>query len=632
MRGDREKTASRLGVLVACALVAGCALGNVEGNDAATNQEDASAVDSPAVESDTSPANDAPDSGSTGPDASDAPDPSLPADASAVDAIAVDIAPLDASPLDVASPDVPRLDVPSPDTAVRDVPPLDVPAPDVALPDVPAIDRPPLPDVPAIDAPPPLDVPVVEVGIMCPPTQTLCGGLCATLATDPMNCGACGRVCAAGYICSMGSCSAICAAGLTQCGASCVNLAADTANCGACGMSCPAPSGSVATCVSSTCGLQCMPGYGNCNGTTVDGCETALNSTPTRCGSCATNCPVPTGGSATCSGGVCGTACPSGRSNCGGACVATNTAANCGSCGRTCLAPTGGSVSCLPFLNLCNPTCPGSQTVCGGNPPPFGLGGGACRDLDADVGNCGACGHRCPAAPAGGTMSCAGGVCTSACPASQVLCAGSCVAGPCTSFTGYDVAGTSPQAWVEACSAPGYETDLAGTDDSRRSLNLPFAFTYWGSVVAAGTSTTISSNGWYSLVAATTSVLPTSFPGTGAPNGTLTPHGDDLTFMNSNSSPRAVCWVTLGTAPNRQFVVEWSHAAYYSTETSGDLMFEVVLTETTNTIDFIYNRMNGISAATTGIENVAGTQVATPCGSGTSCALGANRAVRFTPR
>ncbi len=626
MPADREKTASRLGALLACVLVAGCALGNVEGNDAATTPEDAGALDGPAKESDTSPENDAPDSGTADPDASDATDTSVPTDAR--DASAVDVAPLDVPPLDV-----PGLDAPSPDTTVRDVPLLDVP-PDIALPDVPAIDRPPLPDVPAIDRPTLPDVPVVDVGIMCPPTQTLCGGLCATLGTDPMNCGACGRVCAAGYICSMGSCSAICAAGLTQCGASCVNLAADTANCGACGMTCLAPPGSVATCVASTCGLQCMPGYGNCNGTTVDGCETALNTTPTRCGSCTTSCPVPTGGSATCSAGVCGVACSSGRSNCGGACVATNTVANCGSCGRTCLAPTGGSVSCLPFLNLCTPTCPGSQTVCGAS-SPLGLGGGACRDLGSDVSNCGACGNRCPAAPAGGTMSCVGGVCTSGCPSSQVLCAGACVAGPCTSFTGYDVAGTSPQAWVEACATPGFETDLAGTDDSRRSLNLPFAFTYWGAVVAAGTSTTISSNGWYSLVAATSSLLPTSFPGTGAPNGTLMPHGDDLTFMNGNSSPRAVCWVTLGAAPNRQFVVEWSHAAYYSMDSpgyTGDLMFEVVLTETTNTIDFIYNRMNGISAAMTGIENVAGTQVVTPCGSGTSCALGANRAVRFTPR
>jgi len=38
------------------------------------------------------------------------------------------------------------------------------------------------------------------------PSGTLCGGACVTLATDPANCGACGRACDAGETCSSGSC------------------------------------------------------------------------------------------------------------------------------------------------------------------------------------------------------------------------------------------------------------------------------------------------------------------------------------------------------------------------------------------------------------------------------------------
>jgi len=38
------------------------------------------------------------------------------------------------------------------------------------------------------------------------PGGTLCGGACVTLATDPSNCGACGRACGAGETCSGGTC------------------------------------------------------------------------------------------------------------------------------------------------------------------------------------------------------------------------------------------------------------------------------------------------------------------------------------------------------------------------------------------------------------------------------------------
>jgi hypothetical protein len=42
--------------------------------------------------------------------------------------------------------------------------------------------------------------------VVCTADQTTCGGACASLASDPANCGACGRTCGAGQSCQAGLC------------------------------------------------------------------------------------------------------------------------------------------------------------------------------------------------------------------------------------------------------------------------------------------------------------------------------------------------------------------------------------------------------------------------------------------
>src|SRR5579862_5120084 len=49
---------------------------------------------------------------------------------------------------------------------------------------------------------------------ICSASQLVCAGACVDPAQDPANCGACGTVCAAGRVCSVGRCAASCAAGL----------------------------------------------------------------------------------------------------------------------------------------------------------------------------------------------------------------------------------------------------------------------------------------------------------------------------------------------------------------------------------------------------------------------------------
>jgi len=49
------------------------------------------------------------------------------------------------------------------------------------------------------------------------PRQT-CGGSCVDLASNPNQCGSCGKVCPSPQVCSKGSCAASCDSGLTSCG------------------------------------------------------------------------------------------------------------------------------------------------------------------------------------------------------------------------------------------------------------------------------------------------------------------------------------------------------------------------------------------------------------------------------
>jgi hypothetical protein len=69
--------------------------------------------------------------------------------------------------------------------------------------------------------------------ITCPGTQTQCGRTCSTLATDSLNCGACGNVCGDGLKCSNGECAATCGQGTLACGNDCIDPQTSQTNCGA---------------------------------------------------------------------------------------------------------------------------------------------------------------------------------------------------------------------------------------------------------------------------------------------------------------------------------------------------------------------------------------------------------------
>ena len=170
-----------------------------------------------------------------------------------------------------------------------------------------------------------------------------------------------------------------------------------------------------------------------------------------------------------------------------------------------------------------------------------------------------------------------------------------------------------------SCS-PGYTTATAtgtitpgGTDignhcdDCFTQVNLPFPVNVYGapqSVAYAG------SNGDLQLIATPGDKLfywqecvPVT-PDQGGPfNNTLFPYYDDL--RTDETGVCADCGIftqTLGTAPNRQFVIRWK-TTYFNHPGEGTAEFQVVLTEGSGTLSAIYGTtVNQGAEATSGIQ------------------------------
>lgn len=161
-------------------------------------------------------------------------------------------------------------------------------------------------------------------------------------------------------------------------------------------------------------------------------------------------------------------------------------------------------------------------------------------------------------------------------------------------------------------------------DDTHTQVTLPFAFTFYGQPY---TQAWLSSNGMLSFTGQHADFDAVPLPDPNLPNAAIYPFWDDL-ILDGQS---VVSSKVTGTAPNRQFTVEWYQAYLYGQATR--VTFTVTLHEN-GSIVFNYTGIdaNGHdqgSGAGVGIENGTG-------GAATQFAyhqtlLATNKAITFTP-
>ncbi|MBI5535713.1 MAG: hypothetical protein HY898_23480 [Deltaproteobacteria bacterium] len=300
---------------------------------------------------------------------------------------------------------------------------------------------------------------------------------CETDITSSLShCGDCGSSCVLAHAvssCSAGTCTIVsCNAGYADCDGDAAtgceaNTLADPMHCGSCGTVCPAQ-GATAVCNAGVCGVSnCPQGKADCDGVSGNGCEVDTTASSQHCGFCKNSCAFPNA-TAKCVNSACQIdQCNPGYGNCDGSQAngcETSTAGStlhCGSCGHACSAGANASVACVS--GGCVQVCNGGFGNCDGND-----GNGCEADLVHSAQHCGLCTISCQAAH--GTAGCANGHCTvTSCVSGWTDCDGTASNG-CETSTGAscssapNACGQTNSGWIDCsgCNAstpsdpPGY--------------------------------------------------------------------------------------------------------------------------------------------------------------------------------
>lgn len=113
-------------------------------------------------------------------------------------------------------------------------------------------------------------------------------------------------------------------------------------------------------------------------------------------------------------------------------------------------------------------------------------------------------------------------------------------------------------------------------DDGYWQVSLPFPFTFYGVTYQQGDPIYVSTNGYINFMTGSSEWVNSCIPSRGAPNGAIYAFWDDMVVDSPASSVRTEL---VGTAPNRQFVIEWRNVRFYG-DSNRRLSFEIVLSET----------------------------------------------------
>jgi hypothetical protein len=163
----------------------------------------------------------------------------------------------------------------------------------------------------------------------------------------------------------------------------------------------------------------------------------------------------------------------------------------------------------------------------------------------------------------------------------------------------------------------GANLSFSNTDDAVVFVELPFSLSLFRDIYLAGSKISIATNGYLSLetlanaefqnasLPAQTVTRSTGSTGT-VPPSLIAPFWDDLVLHTTSK----VAARTVGIAPNRQFVVEWSNMSILDEEgrdLNASITFEAILFEGSNDIQFVYENTTGPrsdgSGATIGVQD-----------------------------
>ncbi len=206
---------------------------------------------------------------------------------------------------------------------------------------------------------------------------------------SPAHCGMCGNLCTTSGgtpVCRAGVCGiGACAPGRGDCdGTEANGCETDTqsspTHCGACGRACSLPS-ATAGCTGGRCVVSaCNGGFADCDGAPDNGCETDIRTTPTACGACGRVCGLPNA-TAGCVGGQCSVAaCGPGFADCDGNPVngcevdLRVSPLHCGACGTRCTSNVCREGACQVFGGAYETSDPPCASCHNANPLSGGCG------------------------------------------------------------------------------------------------------------------------------------------------------------------------------------------------------------------------------------------------------------------
>jgi hypothetical protein len=290
-----------------------------------------------------------------------------------------------------------------------------------------------------------------------------------------------------------------CPQGQERCGDLCTPVQSDPTHCGSCGTNCTTLANvdpGLAVCVGGRCDLThaCRSGFADCDHDTANGCEADLTA-PTHCGRCDVTCSGDTSMcamTATGDGGheyACSNGCTSlTPTRCGKTCVQTDSdPLHCGSCTGACTMRPNGTVACT--AGACATTCNAGFHLCGTS----------CLSNDSPD-SCGAACTPCAAPPANAIATCTGSICGSVCSMGFHRCDTRCVS---------NMSATSCGASCGACDVPA--NGRATCDGTTCGVVCNAGFHLCGTECVSNTD----------LNTCGTSCMPCS----GAPNGTASCDG-----------------------------------------------------------------------------------------------------------